>query len=233
VPGKLFVKRESPRLNVELKTESTWSVVKGELLAEGPVELVRGTVEPISGRVFVVEHGKVQFNGAAVLEGQVDAAATWENPAATVTVTVAGPLRAPTVQLASKPALDDTSIAILIATGRTTELKAGTTDISSMDAKAASYAAGGAAFTYLFQSAVREYLPLDMVAIDSGALRAGKYLTDRFFVGYTRRFDANPELYENSDEVRVEYQISKRWTLESRYGNAQTGGASLMWQKDY
>ena len=232
VPGKLFVKREAPRLNVELKTESTWTLTGGNLTAEGPDEVVRGTVEPISGRVFVVERGKVQFNGAGVLEGQIDAAATWENPAATVTVVVAGPLRAPTVQLTSKPALDDTSIAILIATGRT-ELKAGTTDISSMDAKAASYAAGGAAFTYLFQSAVREYLPLDMVAIDSGALRAGKYLTDRFFVGYTRRFDANPELYENSDEVRVEYQLTKRWTLESRYGNAQTGGASLIWQNDY
>ena len=128
--------------------------------------------------------------------------------------------------------LDDTSIAILIATGRT-ELKAGTSDIGSMDAKSAGLAAGGAAFSYLFQSKVRDILPLDMVALDSGALRTGKYITDRIFVGYTRRFEANPEKGENFDEVRVEYQISKRWTLESRYGNAQSGGASVIWQHDY
>ena len=37
----------------------------------------------------------------------------------------------------------------------------------------------------------------------------------------------------NTNEVRVEYQISRRWTLESRYGDAQSGGASLIWSKDY
>jgi translocation and assembly module TamB len=231
-PGKLFVKDEAPRINVELKTDSTWSLVEGELLAEGPVEVVRGTVEPISGRVFVIDHGKVEFNGAGWPQGQIEAVAIWENPAAAVTATVDGSLGAPALHLSSVPELDETAIAILIATGRT-ELRAGTTDIGSMDAKAAGYAATGAAFTYLFRSKVAAILPLDQVAIDSGALRAGKYLTDRIFVGYTRRFDANPELHENPDEVRVDYQISKRWTLESTYGNAQTGGVSLIWKHDY
>ena len=38
---------------------------------------------------------------------------------------------------------------------------------------------------------------------------------------------------ENVDEVRVQYHLSPRWTLESRYGGAGAGGASLIWQKDY
>ena len=65
------------------------------------------------------------------------------------------------------------------------------------------------------------------------AVRAGKYVTDRIYVGYTRRFEADPERGENTDEVRVEYQIDKRWTFESRYGSSQAGGASLIWSKEY
>ena len=58
-------------------------------------------------------------------------------------------------------------------------------------------------------------------------------MTDRIYVGYARKFDADPAKSENADEVRVEYQITPRWMFESRYGNAQSGGASLIWSKDY
>jgi hypothetical protein len=27
--------------------------------------------------------------------------------------------------------------------------------------------------------------------------------------------------------------MTPRWTLESRYGNAGAGGASIVWQRDY
>jgi translocation and assembly module TamB len=232
VPGRLFVRSDVPKVNVELKTDTTWRYEAGEVLAEGPLEVVRGTVEPISGRVFVVERGKVQFNGAGYREGVLDGLARWESPAATVTVVVDGPISDPGIKLTSVPPLDETAIAVLIATGRT-ELKVGTSDIGSMNAKEAGYAAGGAALSYLFQQRVKDILPFDQVSLDAGAIRAGKYLTDRIFVGYTRRFEANPEKGENFDEVRVEYQITPRWTLESRYGNAQSGGASLIWQRDY
>jgi translocation and assembly module TamB len=33
--------------------------------------------------------------------------------------------------------------------------------------------------------------------------------------------------------VKAEYQISPRWNFELRYGDAQTGDASLIWSKDY
>jgi translocation and assembly module TamB len=58
-------------------------------------------------------------------------------------------------------------------------------------------------------------------------------VTDKIYVGYTRRFNAKIEQGENTNEVRVEYQISPRWTFESRYGDNQSGGASLIWSLDY
>jgi translocation and assembly module TamB len=91
----------------------------------------------------------------------------------------------------------------------------------------------GAVATQMFKEVLSDKLPVDTVSLDSSQIRAGKYLTDKIYVGYTRRFNANPEQGENTNEVRVEYQISPRWTFQSRYGDAQSGGASLVWSKDY
>jgi translocation and assembly module TamB len=159
--------------------------------------------------------------------------ARYDNPAAVVTVTVAGPATAPEIRLSSQPAMDETQIALLIATGRT-ELKAGGSGSSSaLTGEEAGRAALGALATQAFKDLVADKLPLDTVALESGGLRAGKYLTDKIYVGYVRRFDADPNKGENADEVRVEYQITPRWTFESRYGTAQSGAASLIWSKDY
>ena len=232
VPGRFFVKADRPRMNVELKTDSTWRWVDGELRAEGPVEVVKGTVEPISGRIFQIDRGKVTFTGAGFNAAQVDAAARYDNPVAVVTVTVSGGLVDPKVQLSSRPPMDDASIAMLIATGRT-EIKAGTSQIDSLTGAEVGMAAANAAVSLAFTSLVQDKLPLDSVSLDASTIRAGKYVTDKLFVGYTRRFEARPEKGENVDEVRVEYQFAPTWRLESRYGNGQSGGASVIWSKDY
>ena len=38
-----------------------------------------------------------------------------------------------------------------------------------------------------FKDLISDKLPLDSVSLDSSQLRAGKYLTDKIYVGYTRR----------------------------------------------
>jgi translocation and assembly module TamB len=233
MPGKLFVRSDNPRVDLEVKGDTTWRLAGGELTAEGPMEVVRGTVEPIGGRVFVLDRGRVQFTGGGWRAGLLDVAARWENPIATVTVVVDGPIDDPKIQLSSRPPLDDATIAMLIATGRT-ELKAGTSDVGSLTAKDAGMAAAGAAASLVFKDLLADKLPVDSIALDSTAVRAGKYLPGgKIFIAYVRRFEARPDKGENPDEVRVEYQISPRWTFESRYGNAQSGGASLIWSRDY
>ena len=58
-------------------------------------------------------------------------------------------------------------------------------------------------------------------------------MTDRIYVGYTARINARPELGQNAHEVRLDYQISPRWSLEATYGDAKAGGADLIWSRDY
>jgi translocation and assembly module TamB len=128
--------------------------------------------------------------------------------------------------------MDESQIALLIATGQTS-LKAGSGGVGTLSTEEAGTAALGVVATQVFKDVIADKLPVDSVSLDSSQLRAGKYVTDKIYVGYTRRFNAKIEQGENTNEVRVEYQISPRWTFESRYGDNQSGGASLIWSLDY
>jgi len=230
-PGQLFVKSDSPAMNIELKADVSYELAGGSDYASGEISVVRGFVEPIGGRHFDLGRGRVQFTGGPPKAAMLDVEATYENPEATVTVTVAGPVSDPEIRLSSNPPLDEGQIAMLIATGRT-EPKVGSSE-TALSGEEAGRAALGAVATRAFKGLVADKLPLDTIAVDSGAVRAGKYVTDKIYVGYVRRFDADVEEGENADEMRVEYRISPRWTAESRYGTSGSGGASLVWSKDY
>ena len=62
-------------------------------------------------------------------------------------------------------------------------------------------------------------------------VEVGKNLTDRVYVGYSRIFGAGEN--ENSNEGRFEYRMSRRWVLQSEYGDAGVGGFDLMWTTRY
>jgi translocation and assembly module TamB len=159
----------------------------------------------------------------------------WKHPEAVVTVTVSGPALEPTVRLSSQPPMDDAAIASLIATGRTTLRPGGATGGGGgITAAEAGEAAAGAIATKLLDDVLLKQLPLpvDTVALDTGGVRAGTYLNDRVYVGYTRRFDAQPMQNENRDEFRVEYQMTPHWTLEGQVGDQRSSG-SLIWSRNY
>jgi translocation and assembly module TamB len=128
--------------------------------------------------------------------------------------------------------MDDAAIAMLIATGRT-DINPNTSGVGTMSGNEAGSAVVGAAMGAAFTGLVGQKLPVDQLSLDSSRLRAGKYLTDKLFVGYTYQFDAKPEENENVNEVRAEYQLAPRWKLEVRYGDAHAGDASVIWSKDY
>jgi translocation and assembly module TamB len=234
VPGQLFVKGEDPRANVELKADVTYERAGAEEYASGEVEVVRGFVEPIGGRVFTLARGRVQFSGGPPAAALVDVEARWESQEGTkVTVVVAGPALDPQIKLTSQPPLDDAQIALLIATGRT-ELKRGSGEVGSLSTEQAGYAAASAVVTKAFKSMLSDKLPIDTISLDASSVRAGTYLPNsKIYVGYVHRFEADLEKGQNQNEVSVEYQINPRWTLESRYGDGQSGSASLIWSRDY
>jgi translocation and assembly module TamB len=231
-PRGIEARSEMPRGSVEVIADVTLEIAGDEVFAEGALDVVRGEVEPISGRNFAIEHGKVQFTGGPPRAAVLEIRAVHENPAAKVTVSITGPLTKPEIRLSSDPPMDDGAIAMLIATGQT-EFRPGTGGVGTLSAEEAGRAALGAVATQVFKGLVAEKLPLDSVALDATTLRAGKYIGDKVYVGYVRRFDAKPEEGEATDEVRLQFRLSRRWKLEASAGNARNYGASLMWSKDY
>jgi translocation and assembly module TamB len=232
-PGGILVVSDNPRLQLEFRADVTYELQASGDYANGSVEVVRGFVEPLGGRTFDVRRGKVTFTGAAPKNAVLDVEAVWENPTAIVTVKVAGELADPEIKLTSEPAMDEQQIALLIATGRT-EFKPGGEGAGSVTGEEAGRAAAGAVATQLFRNVVADKLPFD-VSFESSTVRAGRYVTDKIYVAYTRRLDpqtVGTGKAQNEDEVRIEYQITPRWTFESRYGEVQSN-VSLVWSRDY
>jgi translocation and assembly module TamB len=237
---ELHLKSDQPRVNIELRTDSTWEVTATPLLVSGTLEAYLGSFEPLSGRLFKVVRGKVAFPGGALGEAQLDLAADYDNPSAKVHAVVTGTVQSPNLRLTSEPALDEAKLAMLIVTGRA-DVNLGASqssglsarDSSALTAQDAGMAAAMAVANKVFENQLGAKMPVDSLTLDSSAVTAAKQLTDRILISYIRRFDARPEKGENVDEVRVQYHMTARWTLETRYGNAGAGGASIMWQRDY
>jgi translocation and assembly module TamB len=229
--NQLIVRSDNPRVDVEAKADLTAEWSEQTLWISGVVETLRGDVEPLGGRVFDLKRARVTFTGGEWSEGGLEVTAVWTNPVATVTTTIGGTLLVPEVKLTSQPTLDETQIALLIATGNRTELKPDTGGVSPLNE--AGVAALGALSQQFVKDVVADKLPVDTISVDASQLRAGKYLGPKLYVGYTRRWQARNELGENTNELRLEYQISPRWNFEARAGDAGTGGGSLIWSKDY
>ena len=66
------------------------------------------------------------------------------------------------------------------------------------------------------QKTLAKHLPLDVLTIDTGGsmgvtgtqLEAGRYVTDKLYVGYVGRIGADPTRYQNRNAVHVEYRLT-------------------------
>jgi translocation and assembly module TamB len=154
----------------------------------------------------------------------------------TVYLTIRGQGKDVTLHVSSEPALSESQIYTLLATGRIT-LKRGSG--AAMSGGQAASIIGSLAASQLKKSLASK-LPLDVLSIEAGEeglqgskLEAGTYVTDKIYVGYTGRLGADRSKGENANAVKLEYQVSPHWSLEVEYGDARAGGADLIWSKDY
>ncbi|HEX5749835.1 MAG TPA: translocation/assembly module TamB domain-containing protein [Archangium sp.] len=210
----------------------------------GEVRVLRGEVEVMGRRLTVQNSSQVRFTGPAAMP-YINATAEYANERAGVKVfiTVRGQGKEFTIKPTSEPPLPETEIYTLLATGRRT-LKAGGGGSSMNQEQVASVL--GSALASQARKALAAKLPLDVFTIEAGEegfsgarLEVGTYLTDDLYLGYTGRLGAaqtqsgSSTRRENNNAVRLEYQFSPQWSVEGEYGDAQQGGADVIWSKDY
>ncbi|MHB8877566.1 MAG: translocation/assembly module TamB domain-containing protein [Myxococcaceae bacterium] len=235
-PKNLWVKGSD--VNIELGLSDDFRLeYHRELQLSGEVRVLRGKAEVI-GRRFELQRGsEVRFAGPANSPYiNITAVHVNEREGVTVTMSISGRGKELSLKPSSQPPLSESEIYTLLATGRRT-LKRGS-GASITGAQAASVV-GSLAASQL-RGVISQKLPLDVFSIEAGEeglagtrVEAGTYLSDKAYLGYTGEIGADASKGENSHEVRFEYQISPRWSLEAKYGDARAGGADLIWSKDY
>jgi translocation and assembly module TamB len=209
----------------------------GEPKLFGDVNVLRGRLDVFGRRFDLQRDSKISFTGPA-MRPDLNVTAAYKNEIEQVTVylNVQGEAEKVKLQPTSEPPLPETEIYTLLATGHTSLHHGSGT--SSPSGEAASLV-GSVAASQL-KKTLSSNLPLDVLSIEAGdggiagsKLEAGTYVNDRFYVGFTGRIGANPMRGENSNEVDLEYQLSKRWSLNGSYGDARAGQAGVTWRKDY
>jgi len=205
----------------------------------GEVRIIRGRLDVLGRRFDFQKNSVVRFSGPPT-EPNLNVTAIYNNVKAGVKVSMHVQGQAGDIQLVptSEPPLTESEIYTLLATGRTS-LKRGSGGSEIGSAQAVSVL-GSLAASQL-KSAVSDKVGLDVLSIEAGdsgllqgaSLEAGKYITDDLYLGYAGKVGADPTKYENSNAVRLEYQILPRLSFEGVYGDAKSGSADLVWTRDY
>ncbi len=225
-------------VNAELGLSEDFRIeLSDRALMYGEVRFLRGRVDVLGRRFDVLRDSQVRFAGPP-LSPYINVTAEHGNEREQVAVftTVRGQGRDITIRVSSKPALSESEIYTLLATGRRT-LKRGSG--ASMTGAEAASVVGSYAASQL-RRVIATKLPIDVLSVEAGAqgladasLEAGAYLSDRIYLGGIWRLGARQERNENTGGFRLEYQMTPRWNFETEYGTARAGGADIMWSRDY
>lgn len=237
-PRNLWVKGDD--VNAEVGFSDGFRIeYANDLAMFGEVRVMRGRVDVLGRRFDVQRDSTVRFMGPPI-KPYISATAIHNNESEGVKVymNVRGQGTDLTLRPTSEPPLSESEIYTLIATGRRS-LRRGSGASTSGSAQAASIV--GSVVASQTKQLLKGKLPLDVISIEAGdqglqdaKLEAGTYLTDKFYVGYTGTpFGPSVNPRQNTNAVRLEYQLSPRWNVDLEYGDAPAGGLDLLWGKDY
>ena len=243
-PHKLWVSGHDA--NIELGLAPNFRVrVGSEVEIFGQVLVRRGRIDAFGRRFDLKSDTTLEFGGPPE-RPILDVTAQYRNEVEDVTVllTAKGPLDHLTIDVTSpnRPDLSRSQLFTLVITGH---LQFGDTGGGggSTGSAAANEASGliAGAIAGGLQKTLAKRLPLDVLTIDPGSsggltgtqFEAGRYVTDRLYVGYVGRIGADPTRYQNKNAVHVEYQLGARWEFAGEYGDVGTGSADIMWKKSY
>lgn len=198
---------------------------EGELRAYGEVYAVNATFLAY-GQRLEVDPGRLIFDGP--LDNPALQVTAWRrNQAVEAGVQISGTARSPRVQLVSKPPVPEGERLSWLVLGRAPG-DASQADLGMLQAAAGALLASGDA------------IPLDQrlarsVGLDEVSLRGtgevqdrvvafGKRLSDRAYVSYERGLGAIA-----TNLVKLDYALSRRWSLRAETGSSTTGSSTSGW----
>jgi translocation and assembly module TamB len=192
------------------------------LTANGEIAVARGTYDAY-GRKLDIEKGKLHFTGP-VDNPALEIRAMRKNQQVEAGVEITGTAKAPQVRLVSNPEVPDPEKMAWLVLGHKADTK-NHSDTQALQSSAALLLAGAGTSTQ--QNKIAHSLGLDEVNMTpsesttggtTAVVSAAKRISDRVYVTFEQSLDAATKV------VRVNYQLSRRWTLRTETGTTDAVG---------
>ena len=239
-PARMYWR--TPNANVELKADLSVSQTLDDWRVWGSVESLRGSYYFLENK-FSVDSGTLQFDQVEPLNPKVDASAHSDVPGSTsetVTITLSGRIRNPTVRLMSSTGLSEQEIVQRLTLGR---FGLGLTRDQRYAPGSAEIVAGATGGQYLLRQLAQQFpevSPLlgdvevgtQVVQTDRGGLIVptigiGRYVTPDVRVRYSQAL-GTPSTATSGVNVRdlgAEYRISRIFFLTGEILERRTGSS--------
>lgn len=211
------------RLEGDLRLGST---PRGALAAYGNIRVAKGRYASY-GVNLDISRGDLFFNGGPIEQPIMDILALRTVGEVRAGVKVTGTPKQPVVQLYSEPGMAETDILSYIVLGRPVGAERSQQDML-MTAAGALLSQGE---SVVLQEKLKSTLGLDVLDINAGngdvgssVITTGKYLNPDLYIslGYS--------LFDNSNEIKLRYNLSPRWEIESSIGTES--GVDLFYKID-
>jgi len=200
------------------------------VLALGGLDVVQGNYR-LQGRMFQIEQGHALFSGRTDFDPVLDALATTRVNDVKILATVGGTASAPTLRLESDPPHTQNDVLALLLFGRTSDSLA-QPEASGLSSFAA--AAAGSALLNQIGGAAGPHLPVDAFTVGAAdqssgtTIGAGRYVTQDVYVHYDHDIGGS-----SGGRIRVDWRLTKQFSVESRTSSDGNASADLIWTYDY
>ncbi len=197
----------------------------------GPLQAVRGTYR-FRNRLFRITSGDLQFIGQEEINPPLNIEAETRIEDVRIITRLTGTFDRMKMELSSDPAMDQTDIISYLIFGQPTDALS----------EGESFRAGEAALGMTGQFAADELreilgekLSFDYIGVSAGSegfrdgsVSMGKYITPKVFVIYRYGFSE-----ETPQQVEVNYEINRNFSLETEMDNERTSAVDLIWKYDF
>jgi len=192
--------------------------------ASGTIEIERGWYT-FSGRRFTLRDGSVQFEGGKIGDAKLDIEARRRSGEYDVTVGVTGTLERPVILLSSDPQLDEADVLAVLVVGRPSG------ELNDQERLAVQAEATSLAFGYIvpdLQGQLGEALGLDEISVGPEQLRVSRRIGQDVFISLSQQF-----VGWAGQTVGVEYEISRRLSVQLSTSSRGSGAIDLFWRRRY
>ncbi|MEA2698315.1 MAG: translocation and assembly module TamB, partial [Myxococcales bacterium] len=240
--GQIFVRGKD--LDIELDSTLKVGTVAsgpraGQPTISGGIFVRHGRIN-IQGQRFDFDRGDISFDGSPDVNPRLDILLEHQYPDARVLVQLTGTPKKPHLRLTSDPPIyDQAQIVSLVLTGQP----------GGQPSNGKSFDPTAAVTTAVLSKLADKLAPevgLDVLRVENveqrneeGAatgdantrIEVGKYISDRIYLSYAHVFGATETA--NQNEAHVEYRLTRRWMLETIFGDAGVGGVDALWTLRY